>query len=194
MRLPIDGAILAGGQSRRMGTPKESLLLTEQVTFLRHAHRILSEALSGAVWISRPYGFIPETVFDVPDRRAHQGPLNGILEVLPRASSPVIAVLAVDLPNIPVSLWPLLYDVWCAHPESGVIYPVAGDDAQPLAALWSRSAIPIISQALGDDRVPKVMDVVQNLNPTRVFLKDREWLLNVNTPDDLNVLWRRWHA
>lgn len=194
MRLPIDGAVLAGGQSQRMGSPKELLVLPEQVTFLGRARRILSEALSGTIWVSRPYGFVPETIFDVPDTRAHRGPLSGILEVLSRASSPMVAVLAVDLPNVPVTLWSLLYDAWRARPDSGVVYPVAGDDTQPLAALWSRAAIPAIAASLGDDRVPKVIDVVRALNPTHVLLQDREWLANINTPDDLTRISRRWHA
>lgn len=188
MRLAIDGAVLAGGQSRRMGEPKEALLLPDDTTLLAHARNVLRAAVSGTVWVSRAYGQSPAHPWDIADASPDRGPLSGLATVLNVAQSPVVAILAVDLPCVPPELFSQLYQRFESHPEALIVYPRSLRDHQPLAALWRTDALSILKEALTGTRVPRLFDVVQRLRPQVVDVDHPEWLTNVNTPEDWNKM------
>lgn len=183
--LPCDGLVLAGGRSRRMGTPKENLMAAGTVTLLERARTTLKEVADGPVWIARSHGFARLTREDLPDPMPDRGPLAGLASGLSSAVHPLVAVLAVDLPGAPAALFYRLYQDWLAHPDVWVTYPVVPNGrTQPLAALWHVRALPQIREALAAPSVPRLMDVMAAM-PTRTVPADADWLINLNTPDDL---------
>lgn len=187
MRLAIDGAVLAGGQSRRIGQPKESLQLPSGTTLLDHARNVLGQAVSGTVWVSRAYGQRSTEPWDIADTSPDRGPLGGLATVLTVARSPVTAVLAVDLPCVPPELFFQLYQRLERHPDALIAYPRSPRDHQPLAALWRSDALLILNQAL-TGRVPRLLDVVRQLRPQVVDIDHPEWLTNVNTREDWQAM------
>ncbi len=182
--LPVDGLVLAGGQSRRMGTPKAALRLDDEHTLLEHARATLRQVCAGQVWISRPFGYQPQDALELPDLTPFPGPIGGVYNGLAHCRYDLLAVLAVDLPRVPPTLFTRLYREWHAEPTLDVVYPVArGGNTQPLAALWHHRALPKLEQALALNTGPRVRDVVMTLS-SRVVPIDPEELANINTPEE----------
>lgn len=175
-KLPYDGVVLAGGRSQRMGRPKEDLPWPYHGTLLQHARATLEEAVSGRVWVS---GGI-----DLPDRVTGGGPLAGIEAALCRTSRPWLAVLAVDLPLVPATLFELL-DQRRQDP-CDVLVPVSDTHHQPLASLWSRSLQETLHAWLANPQNRRVDDfLAQHTHPRHLRLATEcVWLENSNTPRD----------
>lgn len=136
---PFAAAVLAGGQSRRMGRDKALLslngrrLLDRQIDTLR-ALGPAELLLSGR----------PEVDYAVPgvrlvyDETPNQGPLAGIIAVLSATTAPSVVVLAVDMPAMtPDFLGRLLA---AARPAAGAIARTAGH-WEPLAAVYPRNLL-----------------------------------------------------
>ncbi len=189
MQLSLDGLVLAGGESRRMGQPKALLPLTGGETLLQRALSTLRQASSGTIWISRPHGYPAQYPEDLPDALPRRGPLSGLAAGLSHSATPLLLVLAVDLPNVPSDLFHTLYQHWIAHPEADIVYPaIPGGDRQPLAALWHQRALPVLQKALALSSSPRIMAIIDQMRSEEVPVGEPAWLMNLNTPDDL----RRW--
>jgi len=96
--LPLTAVLLAGGQSRRMGTDKALLEMGGQPLWRRQV--ALLESLTPAeIIVSGPRrpGF-PEALRNVEDSGAGGGPLAGLSSALRSATSAHVLVLAIDMP------------------------------------------------------------------------------------------------
>ncbi len=188
--LPIQGVILAGGQSRRMGQCKNDLLIDPGgPTLLKRARRTL-HSICVTVWVSRPFGYPSPTPEDLVDERPQLGPLMGIAMALAQHRQDLTCVLAVDLPGVPASLFDTLYQHWVDDPTLGVVYPGDGDGhIQPLAGLWHSKTLSAIQSFLGSGQPPRVQGVMRQL-PSKQVIVPQEYLVNLNTPED----WARFQA
>ncbi|PSR21899.1 MAG: molybdopterin-guanine dinucleotide biosynthesis protein MobA [Sulfobacillus acidophilus] len=181
--VPCDGVVLAGGASRRMGQSKAELLTGSGQTLLDRAVSVLQRAIAGTVWISRPYSYSAVSARDLVDDRPSAGPLVGIAQALQASQYALVAVLAVDLPLVPDSLFTQMYERWSTHCGLAVVYPQSGSISQPLAALWHRRALPTIEEALKNDRPWPVQKVVSRLSSEHIEVP-LDILTNINTPHD----------
>lgn len=181
-KIPCDGLVLAGGQSTRMGYPKETIPIAGDTTLLDRAVATLKRAVAGSVYVSRPFGQPAANSWELADARAGEGPLAGIGLGLTRCQFPFLAVLAVDLPAVPPDLFHLLYDA--ALPGDAGIFPFAGHRQQPLAGLWSVTLAGKIAEALTAGH-RRVMDVLAGEAVRWVDIARPEWLINLNTPTDV---------
>lgn len=97
------GILLAGGLSRRYGSPK-AFALIEGEPFYERAYRALAAVCDHVVIISRPElmsHFPPEVdVITDLDRVAGQGPLAGILSGMTARSAEKYMVLPCDMPFV----------------------------------------------------------------------------------------------
>jgi molybdopterin-guanine dinucleotide biosynthesis protein A len=186
-RLPYDGVVLAGGQSRRMGHPKETLPFPGQDgSLLTHAETVLKTALAGTIWVSRPYG-TPAAPDILVDESPDAGPLEGIRRGLERTPHPYLAVLAVDLPGIPPQLYAMLQQHTGRHID--VVYPGTPHRIQPLAALWHHDTLQLLTDVCAGPRRVRIIDVLAQLRTVMVPVPG-SWLVNVNTPAE----WERFLA
>ena len=91
----IDGIVLAGGLSSRMGRDK-ALLPWQGGTLLRHMRDLLLQAGAQRVWVSGDY-----PAFDgIPDQVARCGPLGGLYSVVRRMPDGLAWVVPVDTPRL----------------------------------------------------------------------------------------------
>lgn len=196
--MKMTGVVLAGGRSRRMGADK-ALLELEGTPLISRSARLLQQ-IADPVLIAcgeeerEEYRFLNLTL--IPDRYPGQGPLAGLHAALLESRTVWIAALACDLPFVPE---PLLRDMASLAADADArsaglqaIVPVnAAGKVQPLLALYHRSVLPGLEQALMNGKL-RVMDWLDGLAVHYVrsgdYLEDplafEAGLLNMNTPSD----------
>lgn len=149
------GLVLAGGESRRMGSDK-TVLVWDGATLLERACTRL-QAIFPRVLVSlrQPReGLAWEQVLDQagadgalagPLAGALAGPLAGLAAGLAAARTPWVFVLAADMPLISVRTIEALA---ARRSGSQAVVPVAGGVLQPLAAFYPSDALPEIEALL----------------------------------------------
>ena len=198
MHEPVSVAVLAGGQSRRMGTDKALVPFgPERIPLARRVLdrlRPLTDDLF-LVSASRP-GYESFGVPIRPDRFPAAGALGGIATAIAAAGHEHVFVIACDLPFVSPSLvaWlatrPRDYDVliprFQGQSRQGGRYVY-----QTLHAIYGRSCLPPIERqlTLGNRQVVGFFDMVrvQAVDETsiRVLDPDLRSFFNANTPEAL---------
>lgn len=187
----VSGAILVGGQSRRMGTDKAALRFRG-----RSVLASLAELLAGRleeVWtIGRRVADddLPRCLRWHGDIRPGCGPLGGIataLRVASAARERAVLAVACDMPALAGEAVDLLLEQRRPErPATAFRNPQTGK-LEPLAAVYEGRALPEIERALaaGDLSATKLLASLDarviDLPPTLAGQ-----LANVNTPEDLN--------
>ncbi|MCX8139078.1 MAG: molybdenum cofactor guanylyltransferase [Thermogemmata sp.] len=194
----VAGILLCGGQSRRMGRPKEWLDFGG-VPLLEHMLRHLREAVREVVVVAAPGQSLPplprevvSSVRLVRDPVPYPGPLVGLLTgwlALPPEVEAAL-VLAVDMPGVP----PALLRQWLQwleeEPAVEAVVPYLGDRWQPLLAAYRRCCLPVL-QALVEQGNRRLQDLPAALKVRPVSLDQLRALdprglslANLNTPAD----------
>ena len=130
----------------------------------------------------------PMDVEFVPDAAPSRGPLSGLAAALARTKSEHTLVLAIDLPAMTVGH--LQYLCGLIARDVGVI-PVIEGRAEPLAAIYPRSARAACANALaGTDAslqplIRKLVDF-KKMRAVEIASADRGFYQNVNEPGDLD--------
>jgi molybdopterin-guanine dinucleotide biosynthesis protein A len=179
------GAILTGGQSRRMGRDKATLPIGGVPMALRIA-RALAPALDPVVAVGRPE---PELAAGglsvVVDEHPGQGPLGGILTAFTWSPAPLLVVVACDLVDVDAATASALVAALEADPALAVATAAREPgDAQPLCAAWRiELAAPVLTSAFaaGERAIRRAWSGLERVavpvEPDRVR--------NVNAPSDV---------
>jgi molybdopterin-guanine dinucleotide biosynthesis protein A len=148
--MTLTAVLLAGGESRRMGKEKATIVFNgeplwqRQITLLRHlaAKKILVSARAERSW--RPAD--TELVLDQPPSR---GPISGLTAALARTRTSHLVALGVDMPFVTVAQ---LQDL-CHRANAGCgVVPTIGGRAEPVAAVYPVEAYADFTAALtGND-------------------------------------------
>lgn len=146
---PFAAALLAGGQSRRMGQDKALLewqgeplwrVQLGKIASLNPARLLIScreeQGLSPV-----PLGVQP--VYDPPD---NQGPLPAIWRCLDQVRLPLL-VLGVDMPGMTAEFLGKIVQRGLAVPGRGLVYEGARG-FEPLAAMYPVEALPLLKEAV----------------------------------------------
>jgi molybdenum cofactor guanylyltransferase len=186
--MSLSAVLLAGGRSRRMGEDKATLLFRErplwqnQFTILRQLapEVILVSARTDPAW--RPTD--AEFVGDAPPSR---GPLSGIAAVISRSTSEHLLVLGIDMPFMSADYLRKLFDR--VGSGRGAV-PIIDDRAEPLAAIYPRSANVDFTNALAGENFslqPLVARLIAagKLESVKVSDEERALFRNLNEPGDL---------
>lgn len=195
----MEGFILAGGQSSRMGTPKADLVLGG-MTLLERAVATISEFTAGNVSAIVESSYKPADVSgvrfatDAPFAglaAQQRAPILGLYTALEISTTEWILLLAVDLPFISRGVLDQLFSR-CTKDVDAVV-PIQPDGRrQPLCAFYRCSACrhAVCEVLAGDDL--SFHALFRRLRVTEVAyaeyrdLVDCEHLfLNINTPDEL---------
>jgi len=194
----VSVAILAGGQSKRMGRDKALLPAGDQVLLERVIDRV--KPLSDDVFISTNspdrYGqFGLRCVVDVYPGKAA---LGGIYSALLAAHHPYVLVVACDMPLLNTALLQYLVDL---APTADAIVPmVNAPHPETLHAVYSKKSLPAIEACLqnNDLRVLSFFDHinVRYVDRSEIAPFDPEFLsfVNVNTPADWEEFRSRLNA
>ncbi|MEY2480307.1 MAG: molybdenum cofactor guanylyltransferase [Verrucomicrobiota bacterium] len=186
----ISAVLLAGGESRRMGTNKATLefqgaaLWQIQFELLRKLEpvQIFVSARADPAWRPREAQF-------VGDESPSRGPLSGIAATLAKMGTSHLLALAIDMPFMSEDFLRALCNL--AAPGRGVL-PMIGDWAEPLAAIYPAEVYVDLASALsGADfslqSVTKRLLKTRKLSALPIAPGDEHLFRNLNEPDDLSL-------
>jgi molybdopterin-guanine dinucleotide biosynthesis protein A len=185
----ISAVLLAGGQSRRMGRDKATIIFRGkplwqiQFDLLRKLQpaEILVSARIDPVW--RP----PDVMF-IPDKPPSRGPLSGLITTLAQIRNKHLLALAVDMPFMTERHLRFLCNQ--IQPGCGVL-PMIGDLAEPLAAIYPIEAHNTFSAALSGvdfsmQALTSQLAQMRRLRVIQVPENERGYYRNLNEPDDMD--------
>lgn len=183
---PLKGLVLAGGQSRRMGSDKARLRHGED-TQLAFAVRLLGEAVDEVFVSTRPeQEDDPERARfrRIVDRYDDLGPVAGILSAFDADPDAAWLVLACDLPRVtPATIAALLAGRDRTRPFTAFRSSVNGLP-EPLCAIWEPAARPLVDAFVAEGlRCPRKMMI--RAEAALLDQPDPDSLDNVNTREDL---------
>jgi len=187
----LTAVLFAGGESRRMGVDKATLVINGETLWSRQL-RLLRELQPEQIMISarcQP-AWCPPEIQVVLDASPSRGPLNGLAAVLAAITTTHVLVLAVDLPRVEAGY---LIKLWSrCEPGRGVV-PNYGEFLEPLCAIYPATAAGQVQSALAgqDFSLHSVIDKLRSrhwLNAVPVSDAERATFLNLNTSAELSAL------
>lgn len=186
----VTGAILAGGQSRRMGRDKSCIEIAGRTMLERVIDR-LSPLFDSLMIIGGDNSLRDTRGLPVhPDIRPRMGSLGGIYTAVMLSPTEQVFCVACDMPFIR----PEVVDHLKCLSEAGydAVVPRVNGELQPLCALYSRA----VRNAIEQDLVSGVRRIKTTLSSLRVRVVEESELLsldpelntffNINTPEDLD--------
>lgn len=186
----LDGIILAGGKSRRLGTDKTIVKLGASRLVDITLETLSSVVDSVVIVTNSPQLFegLPARV--TTDIQPGIGPLGGILSGLLLVKQEHALVVACDMPFLNVGL--LRY--MARQVESyDIVMPRVGSNLEPLHAIYSRRCIEPMRRLLASNDL-KIIDIVNEVRVRYIeeseidlFDPSRLTFFNINTPDDLEI-------
>lgn len=175
--------ILAGGESKRMGSNKAMLPIGES-TFLEHLIAKSEQLFPDIIILSGSHHY-PVANRQLVDIHPGNGPLGALETAAIDAGESEFAIITVDTPTISNRVLTELSQTTLAP---GMLAHIArdGDHLHPLIGVYhSKCLIQIRSQLHSSDK--SIHRFLKQI-PTSFFsVKDHE-VLNINRPEDLNLL------
>jgi molybdopterin-guanine dinucleotide biosynthesis protein A len=189
----VEGFILVGGQSSRMGSDKSQLMFGKQTGVDR---------IAAALWpLTATVRLVGSHVQagasgleNVPDTHEHWGALGGICAALGACQSEWAVVVACDLPLVSADLFQrLTHLAQQSDPETlDAIVPIQPDERpQPLCAVYRRQTCSKAAEELiaaGEHKPRALLAKVRTRWVEFRELADlagsEHFFLNVNTPED----------
>jgi molybdopterin-guanine dinucleotide biosynthesis protein A len=185
----LTGLVLAGGASSRMGVDKAALIVDGE-PLARRATRVLG-SVCGLVLVASGDGHrlawlgLPE----VADVHPGAGPLAGLIAGLEAIATPLVAVVAVDMPDASGAVLRLLAE---RAPGHDAAVPRTERGLEPLHAVYARAAAPALRAAF-EDGERSVTSALERIDVVVVGPGDwasadpsGRFARNLNRPEDLD--------
>lgn len=182
------GAVLAGGDSRRFGSPKALARLHGKPLWEVAAERLGAVCDEVVVIANDPEVASAIGIETIPDRCVPVGPLGGIDAALARAirtGHDATLVLAVDMPWVGTKALNRLAGAWREHDST--VLPLAGSPwgFEPLCGVYPVRALTPLAEALANRRL-EAGAFARDLDPTVVDTGlQQACYRSVNQPTDL---------
>jgi molybdopterin-guanine dinucleotide biosynthesis protein A len=186
--MTLSAVLLAGGESRRMGRDKATIVFRGQPLWQRQLE-ILGNLESQKIFISgrSDPSWRPPKIELLLDETPSRGPLSGLARALARAETTHLAALAIDMPFMTGEQMRLLWSL--AERGRGVV-PMLSERAEPLAAIYPREAARDFGAALAgsDFSLQSLIRIlVRNGKVRTIDIPEVEHNLyrSINEPDDI---------
>lgn len=186
--MTLSAVLLAGGESRRMGTDKARLIFEGEPLWQRQV-RLLRLVQPKRLYLAvrnEPAWRSPEMEL-VLDSVPSQGPISGISATLARMETSHLLVLTVDMPFILET--DLRRLVSLAKTAAGIVR-IRGECIEPLAGIYPKESLQEFERALtsNENSLQKLVRHLAEMGMVQlVDLSKAETARyrSVNTPDDL---------
>ncbi|MBE4909336.1 molybdenum cofactor guanylyltransferase [Bacillus luteolus] len=190
LSLRLGGIILAGGESRRFGSPKALARLKDRF-FIEYAIQAIEESTKDIVIIS--HNSIKSElnrvttmpiIEDLPQYKG-KGPLAGIATGINYLKCNWYIVLPCDTPNITKS--EIMSLVKHIKLDVDAIIPVVKGRIQPLIGVYHSNVVSEIIEILESDHY-KMMKLLDQLRVTYVPFEDEQPFQNINDLEEFQKL------
>jgi molybdenum cofactor guanylyltransferase len=188
--LTLTAVLFAGGESRRMGRDKATLILngeplwSRQLRTLRELRpqKILISARTRPVWCPSEV----ETALDEPPSR---GPLSGLVAALEQARTTHLLALAIDLPHMSAAH---LHKLWSLARAGIGVVPRNRGLFEPLCAIYPVEAISaaeelLVSKDVSLQGLIRILSALKQIRLYKTTKPETSLYLNANTP----ARWKR---
>ncbi|HXD30072.1 MAG TPA: molybdenum cofactor guanylyltransferase [Pyrinomonadaceae bacterium] len=182
----MDAFILAGGESRRMGTDKSQLVL-DGSTLVERIAAVLRSITPSIRVVGRE---IPNSPLQsVPDVYSKWGALGGVHAALAACTTDWAVVIACDMPNVTQALLSRMADL---RNDFEAVAPIQPDDRpQPLCAFYRKAPCLETAKKLIESGERKPVTLLQSVRTRWVSFNELRDLPsadllfeNMNTPED----------
>jgi molybdopterin-guanine dinucleotide biosynthesis protein A len=186
----VEGAILAGGASTRMGRDKATLAF-EGATLAQRVARALGACFARVRVVLRPGAPSPLALERIDDRRELRAPIVGIEAALTACEAPAVLIAACDLPAIDPRVVLALAALAPAEGGADVVAPRGPRGPEPLLAIWRPRVLPEVTRRVerGDLALQSLLAALDTLYVPEPELRaldpKLESLRNLNRPEDL---------
>jgi molybdenum cofactor guanylyltransferase len=190
--LEVSGFVLAGGESRRMGRPKEQLALGNETMLARQIRTLQTVARRVAV-LGSVEGSKRLNVTCIPDDRPGQGPLGAISTALGRTRTEFNLFLGCDMPFVEASFLRSLCREALRTQADATVPESSGGRLHPTCAVYRRRALKAVRASLerGDLSVrsffPRVNCRVLRWTEIARAGFGKAVFENVNTPEEYRL-------
>lgn len=186
---PLNGLLLAGGRSRRMGADKASLRFNGE-TQAERTFALLESVCTHAFVSLRaeqarqvPFASMPCII----DEQVGLGPVGGILSAMKREPGVAWLVLACDLPLLDPRTLAELVSLRDATRIATAYRAAENGLPEPLCAIYEPASRAVIEAAVGEGiRCPR--KILMRAETALVDLPEPDALANINTPNDLEAV------
>ena len=154
--MSVLGAVLAGGGSRRFGSPKTVARIHGRPLWQVVARRLEAVCDEVVAVVNHPRVAHEVEIETLPDRRPLMGPLGGIDAALDRAlkgGHQAVLALAVDMPWVDASVLRRLVEAWRVEKQACVPRTGPPWGFHPLCAVYPVSALGALTEALSRRRL-----------------------------------------
>jgi molybdopterin-guanine dinucleotide biosynthesis protein A len=182
--------IQAGGMSARMGEDKALKLFLGRPLIQRVIDRLVPIADELIVTTNRPEEYELLNLRLVPDLKPGRGALGGLYTAIASATSPLVAVVACDMPFAS----PMFFEgalKLMVDEEADVVVAKTEEGYEPLHALYRReTCLPAIESSISADQwkviswFPQVKVRTLTTDEVRSFDPSGVCFWNLNTPEE----------
>lgn len=179
--------VMAGGESRRMGSDKATLLLGDQ-TLLQHVINVV-QPLFAQVMVSVRQPRQDINLPQICDAYINAGPLAGLCAGLEQATTLWIFAVATDMPFVQPAL---IEQLAAKRADYQAVVPVVNGHPQPLATFYSVTCLASIQALLVNEGKRSLRAVLEQLKVC--YVEESELLasdpsmrsfFDLDTPQDL---------
>lgn len=196
MKSEVTGIILAGGQSKRMGTNKAFVRLKEK-PLIEYALDALQKVTPNVILSAGTEPFHYKNLPVVKDIYPGCGPMGGIYSALRFSNTDLNLVLSCDMPFVSTELLNFLIEEAAEH-DADVTLPVDEQGyRQTLCAVYSKNMLPQLEKSLLQKKL-KLKILIAGVNfriipvgTTHKYFRQNTFL-NMNTPELINQFEKTW--
>jgi len=180
--------ILAGGESKRMGRDKAALPFNDGTLLQCVIGSVQPLFAQTLVSVRKLRGDV--ALPQICDMQVDGGPLVGLISALDAVTTPWTFVVACDMPFVDSAL---IVHLASLRAEHQAVVPQVNEHAQPLAAFYARSALPLLRASLesGNKSLTgalKTLDVrYVAANELLQFDSHLRSFFDLDTPQDLAI-------
>ena len=184
MSAPLNGLLLAGGKSRRMGSDKADLVLSDGLS-LRDQGLELLNLVTEETYLSTA-GDDRRTYHcdTIPDLRHDAGPLAGLEAAFARAPEAAWLVTACDLPFLTSSVLQCLREARDPDREATCFISRFDGKPEPLCTIYEPASAKALAHSLSK-KTYCARRFLSSLDRRELDLPEKSALDNCNRPEDL---------
>jgi molybdopterin-guanine dinucleotide biosynthesis protein A len=179
----VNGLILTGGKSSRMGRDK-GLLQYHGVAQREYLFSMLGKFCSAVFTSCKDLNSVPANLNPIADKFPFEGPLNGILTAFFHDANAAWITVPVDMPLINEKVIGYLLKNRDPRKIATSFFDSEGKNPEPLVTVWEKHAYhPLLAFYKEGNKSPR--EFLKRERSNVIEIPDAKALLNINTLEEL---------